>query len=549
MKGLLKSISYLLCAGLVLAGLNAAARTEPEAVPGEFVIKLKDQYTLTSNKSSLNLLAQQLGAVIKTTIPSQNIVVIKRPVFELRASVVKIISNQAMVETVEPNYIYRINKAPNDPLYPQLWGMNNTGQKDSEAHVGAAGVDIGVQAAWDIETGSKNVLVAVIDTGILYDSPELKDNVWTNEAEANGKTGVDDDSNGFIDDIHGYNFVNNTGDPLDDHGHGSHCSGTIGAKGNDGAGLVGINWNVRIMGIKFLDKDGSGSLDNALKAIDYATKMGAKIMSNSWGGAGGSDTLKAAIDRSNAAGALFVVAAGNDGTNNDSTPSYPGSYDTPNILTVAAVDNQGALASFSNVGRNSVHVAAPGVNILSVTTAGFESWSGTSMATPHVSGIAALLAAHEPNLTNLELKNRIIATAKPLPSLRGKVRSGGMANAFTALTNVQVPPDENDPANWPQSLAVNISSAHPYAANADETYNVSVPGAKQISVYFAKFYTETKFDTVAIYDSKGNLVQTLSGINDDTFSAIIDGDSAKIVFKADNSIERDGFDITKVSYR
>ncbi|WP_373998604.1 S8 family serine peptidase [Bdellovibrio bacteriovorus] len=547
MKRLMERASKAAMVGLLLIGANAFA-APAESVPGEYVVKLKDS---VSAKSSINVLSAQLGSYIKDTIPGQNIVVIKRPVFEIQSNVVKSLSENPIVDIVEPNYIYRINKTPNDPMLGQLWGLKNSGQQDSERRAGIAGVDIGAEQAWDITTGSKDVVVAVIDTGVDYNHPDLVGNMWTNEAEANGKPGVDDDGNGIVDDIHGANFVNAnapTGNPLDDHGHGSHCSGTIGGTGDDGKGIVGVAWNVRIMGIKFLSASGSGSLDGALKGIDYATKMGAKIMSNSWGGGGYSETLKQAIERSNAAGALFVAAAGNESNNNDASPTYPATYDVPNVLSVAAVDNRGQIASFSNYGKTKVHVGAPGVNIVSSITGGkYDSWSGTSMATPHVSGMAVLLASNEPNLTALEMKERIIATSKPIAGLRGKSK-GGMVNAYAMLTNTLPAPDPNDPINW-QTVPVNISSAHPYKEKTKEEFEVRVPGAKQIALYFSKFDTERDYDKVEFFDANGKKVADMSGKNDDSFSTTIDGEYVKIVFTSDDSVQRYGFDITKAAYR
>ncbi|WP_413943723.1 S8 family serine peptidase [Bdellovibrio sp. HCB-162] len=547
MKRLIGRASKATMVGLLLAGVHAFAAA-PESVPGEYIVKLKDS---VSAKSNINILSQQLGSYIKDTIPGQNIVVIKRPVFEIQSNVVKSLSENPLVDIVEPNFIYRINKTPNDPMLGQLWGMINTGQADSQRRQGIAGVDIGAEKAWDITTGSKDVIVAVIDTGVDYNHPDLKDNLWVNEAELNGKPGVDDDGNGIVDDIHGANFVDAnkpTGNPLDDHGHGSHCSGTIGATGNDGKGIVGVAWNVRIMGVKFLSASGSGSLDGALKGIDYATKMGAKIMSNSWGGGGYSETLKQAIERSNAAGALFVAAAGNESNNNDANPTYPATYDVPNVLSVAAIDNRGQIASFSNYGKTKVHVGAPGVNIYSsITGGGYDSWSGTSMATPHVSGMAVLLASNEPNLTNVEMKERIIATSRPIAGLRGKAR-GGLVDAYAMLTNTLPAPDPNDPINW-QTVNVNVSSAHPYKEKSNETYEVRVPGAKQIALYFSKFDTERDYDKVDLYDANGKKVATISGKNDDSFSTPVDGEYVKIVFTSDDSVNRYGFDITKAAWR
>lgn len=523
-----------------------AFASEPEAVPGEYVVKLKNQYSI-SNVSKTTL-SSKLGAFVKSVLPEQNVVVIQRPVFEIQKNVIKSLAKNPLVDIVEPNFIYRALRTPNDPLYAKLWGMNNVGQADPSNQVGIAGVDIGAEKAWDIETGNKDLIVAVIDTGIDYNHPDLKDNMWTNEAELNGKAGVDDDSNGFVDDVYGYNFSENKGDSRDDQGHGSHCAGTIGAKGDDGKGIVGVAWNVKLMSVKFLSSSGSGTLENALKAIDYATKMGAKIMSNSWGGGGFSQTLKEAIERSNAAGALFVAAAGNNGTNNDQSPVYPGSYQVPNVLSVAAIDNKGQMAGFSCYGRNAVHVGAPGVNVYSSTGGAYDSFSGTSMATPHVSGIAALVLSHEPNLTNVQLKDRIIATAKPMQSLRGKVKSGGMANAYTALMNILPEPDVNDPANWP-AKEVAISSAHNYGDKKTETFEVKIDGAKEVALYFAKFATESRYDFVKLYDSTGKLVQTISGRSDETWSYPVAGDYVKIVLTSDEDVNDYGFDITKVGYR
>lgn len=536
-------------AGVLVVGVFAsmlAVAAEPEAVPGEFIVKMRDGVSVQANQKAA--LSQELGAYVKSVLPDQNIVVVKRPVFEISTLAVKSMAQNPNVEIVEPNYIYRANRLPNDPSLGLLWGLRNIGQKDSSNQVGVAGVDIGAEQAWDIETGNPNTLIAVIDTGVDYNHPDLKANVWTNEAEANGKAGVDDDNNGFIDDIHGYDFANNDGDPMDDQGHGSHCSGTIAGKGDDGAGIVGVAWNAKIMGVKFLTAEGSGTLENALKSIDYATKMGAKIMSNSWGGGGASETLKAAIQRSHEAGALFVAAAGNSAMNNDSSPSYPASYNVPNVLSVAAIDNKGAIASFSNYGRNSVHVGAPGVNIYSSTGGAYDSWSGTSMACPHVSGIAALVVSHEPNLTNVEIKERIIATARPIAGLRGKVKSGGLANAYLALTNTVPQPDPNDPSRW-AFQAVSISSEHNYKEKTNQTFEVKIAGAKEIALYFSKFETEAGYDFVKIYDANGKQVQSLSGNNSDSWSIAIAGDYARIVLTSDDSVNGYGFDITKVAYR
>jgi thermitase len=531
---------------ILFSSLSILAAPRIESVPGEYIVRLKQgQMQL----KSIEALSQDLGSFVKSTIPSQNIVVIKRPVFEIQSSAIQALRQNNLVDIIEPNFIYHMNRVPNDPKILQLWGLQNSGQKDSDGTVGKVGMDINAEKAWDIQTGSKKTIVAVIDTGVDYNHPDLAENMWTNKAELNGKAGVDDDGNGVIDDIHGYNAVTDGGDPLDDQGHGSHCSGTIGAKGNDGKGIVGVNWDVSIMAVKFLDKNGSGTLENAIKAIDYATKMGAKIMSNSWGGGGFSQTLLDSIKNSEAAGAIFIAAAGNDGSNNDTTPSYPASYEVSNIVSVAAHNNVGGIASFSNYGKKTVHIGAPGVNIYSTTGGAYDSFSGTSMATPHVSGVAALLWSNEPKLTAIQIKQRMLATARPVSSMSKKTVSGGVVDAYAALTNTLPAPDLNDPSNWP-TVSLSYASASPYLKDANEEYQIQMAtGTKEFALYFDKFDTEGGYDLVKIYDSTGALVQTMSGENSESFSEPIKGSSAKIVFTSDASVEKGGWSITKAAIR
>ncbi len=550
----LKERSGLLILSLcTIAATISGNASEMESVPGEFLVKLKPQYNLSAQEATQNLerLSNQLGVFVSEVVslhPDSQWVLVKKATVELESYALKQLNENPMVDIAEPNFIYNTVRTPNDPMLGQLWGLINVGQKDSSGKDGLKGTDIGIEKAWDLQTGSKKVVVAVIDTGVDYTIEDLAGNVWINSAEANGKAGEDDDGNGIVDDIYGYNAINNSGDPKDDHGHGSHCSGTIGAKGDDGKGIVGVNWDVQIMGVKFLSASGSGSLANAIKGIDYATKMGANIMSNSWGGGGFSTALKEAIERASAKGILFVAAAGNSSSNNDTTPAYPASYEVPNVMSVAALDNQGAIASFSNYGKRSVHVAAPGVNVLSTTPAGYKSWSGTSMATPHVSGLAALLMAHDASLDAFAIRERIMKTAKPIASLRGKVSTNGLIDAYLALTNQVAPQDPNDPSHW-NSVDIVVSSPHPYQSDMTQEWEVNVPGAKEFALYFSKFDTERGFDIVEFYDRAGNLIGNMSGSNDESHSPLLAGDYVKIKFKSDKSVNRYGFDISKANYR
>jgi subtilisin family serine protease len=248
---------------------------------------------------------------------------------------------------VEPDWIVTVSQAPPLPTDTgfsdgTLWGLRNTGQNG-----GVAGVDLNAVPAWGITTGSPTVIVGVVDTGIRYTHQDLAANMWTNPGEIAGN-GVDDDGNGYVDDVFGINGITNTGNPMDDNNHGSHCAGTIAATANNAGLHVGVAYNARLMGLKFLSASGSGATGDAIKCIDYGVAKGAHILSNSWGGGGFSQALADSIAAANAAGVLFVAAAGNSSANNDTTPSYPSNYDSANVVAVAAVDRTGALASFSS---------------------------------------------------------------------------------------------------------------------------------------------------------------------------------------------------------
>ncbi|MCH2533013.1 MAG: S8 family serine peptidase, partial [Bdellovibrionales bacterium] len=250
-------VAFVLLQMTIITQNAMAADLEHEAVPGEYIVKLKDNVDLNSFIMSSG--ENQSASIV---LKDQNLVKITRPSVEVASFTMEEIQNSPYVEYVEPNYIYRINKLPNDPELPKLWGLINTGDNNPNGSKGVAGVDIDAERAWEIQTGSRDVVVAVIDTGVDHTLADLQANMWTNDAELNGEPGVDDDNNGYVDDIYGYDFVNDDGDPKDDHGHGSHVAGTIGATGNDGKGLVGVAWNVRMMGLKFLSKSGGGSLED-----------------------------------------------------------------------------------------------------------------------------------------------------------------------------------------------------------------------------------------------------------------------------------------------
>jgi len=305
---------------------------------------------------------------------------------------------------------------------------------------------ISATRAWDVTTGSRNVVVAVVDSGIDLNHPDLKANLWTNPGEIPGN-GIDDDHNGFVDDVHGWNFVANDGNVQDGYGHGTHVAGIIGAVGNNGVGVTGINWNVSIMPLKFQDDHGVGYTGDAIKAVQYATMMrrdygvNVVVINASWGGGTGySSLLETAIRDAGSAGITFVAAAGNSGTNNDVSTRYPSGYDLPNVIAVGACDSTGSLAGFSDYGATSVDLAAPGTSIYSTLPGGQYGWlAGTSQAAPQVSGTVALLAAAKPGISVAEVRTAILGSVDHLPALVGKVATGGRLNAFAALASLGVP--------------------------------------------------------------------------------------------------------------
>jgi hypothetical protein len=452
----------------------------------------------------------------------------------LEASLLRQLSNVPGVEYVEPNYIYRIQEnvnmpirtleevpvedpSSNDPMLSQLWGMRL----------------IDAPAAWLLHKGSKDVVVAIIDTGVDYTHEDLKDNMWVMP----GTT-----------DVHGYNAITDKLDPMDDHYHGTHCAGTIGAAGNNGLGVVGVNWTTSIMGVKFLSGQGSGTLEDAVKAIDWATTNGANVMSNSWGGGGFTQTLKDAIHRAAEKGIIFIAAAGNDTNDNDGNPSYPASYDEPNLVSVAALDDKGSLAWFSNFGRRSVHIGAPGVGIQSTATGNaYKSLDGTSMATPHVSGAVALLMSYDRSLDYVAVKERLLSTAKKEKSLAKKIGNGGaVLNVNNLLANIIPPGPITIPDDmWSSPVAQAIETEHPYANSSTKSWKVSASGATHFRLHFTRFELENRYDTVKIInDATNEVLETFSGtIQGPFWTDDIEAPAVRIEFQSDNSVQAWGFQV------
>ena len=377
----------------------------------------------------------------------------------------------ALFDYVEPDAVVAVCATPNDPRYAsgELWGLRNTGQSG-----GVNDADIDADIAWDTVSSAGPVIVAVIDTGLRLTHEDLAANLWVNTGEIPAN-GLDDDGNGVIDDVHGYNAITGTGSPADDHGHGSHCAGTIAGVGDNNLGVVGVAWQARLMAVKFLAANGSGYLSDAVRAIDYARLNGAQVMNNSWGGGGYYQSLADAIERTNSAGIVFVAAAGNNASSNDIISFYPANYARPNMVSVAATTRTDALASFSNFGGATVHLAAPGASIVScghASDSAYATLSGTSMAAPHVAGALALLRARFPAETPHVLIDRLLASADRPAGLAGRLRSQGRLNIAAALALPVVipsptlstqPVDQTVAPGSPATFSVVAEGAGPFA--------------------------------------------------------------------------------------
>ena len=342
------------------------------------------------------------------------------------------------VEYAEPNFEIELDTTerplvvrPRDPQFSEQWALANSGQRG-----GKEGADISATLAWATTTGSDKVVVAVLDSGVDYTHEDLAQNMWVRPANM---APYRDNELGTVDDLNGFNAIDNASDPMDENGHGTHCAGIIGAEGENDIGIAGVNWKVQIMPLKFMNAGGFGTTKDAIEAINYVIDrkkagVNVRIISASWGSTQRSRALEDVIRKAYENDILFVAAAGNASTNNDRSPHFPSSYNVPNVISVAALDRHDQLASFSNYGVKSVAVAAPGVDILSTWLGNeYEEKSGTSMATPVVAGVAALVVGENPRISVDDLRKRILASSDPIVALKGKTVTGGRINAAKAL--------------------------------------------------------------------------------------------------------------------
>lgn len=437
-------LTTLTLAMLPVLGFNAAAETV-KYKEDSIIVVYKESASVADKRSVRALVGASISDLNADEQDDKFSTLLKGRIakFDLKGmsvkDAIKKLQGNPAVAIAEPNFTWSIDATPNDEFYDLLYAMNNTGQTG-----GTPDADIDAAEAWDISTGSSDVVVGVIDTGIQYDHPDLVNNMWMNPGEIPGN-GIDDDGNGWVDDIYGIDTVNHDSDPYDDQGHGTHVSGTIGAEGNNSIGVVGVNHDVSLVGCKFLASDGFGSTDGAIACIGYMVQLkrdgiNIKALNNSWGGGGFSGALEEAIQAAADEDILFVAAAGNDGVNNDLDPHYPSSYELDNVLAVASTNHNDGDSGYS-YGLVSVDMGAPGTDIASTyVNDSYVYASGTSMATPHVAGAAALVWSVNPTLSAVEVKDLLMATGDDNTFLTGKTVSGKRLNVYNALIGADPDP-------------------------------------------------------------------------------------------------------------
>ena len=429
---------------IVFFNVNTLFAEPVRVAKDRYIITLKNSGLRTNDTRTVSNNLATLGAEVKEHLDS-SILVVGPEHLGLRSASAEFITydpldpfctyllQSGIAEFCSPDFEVNIDAVPNDASYGDLWGMHG---------------EYGIQAeeAWDISKDSEDVVIAVIDTGIDYNHPDLRANIWTNPGEIPGD-GIDNDGNGYIDDVHGWNARDNNGNPMDNYGHGTHVAGTIGAVGDNGLGVTGVAWKTKMIAVKFIEnRNTGGRLSDAIKSIQYINKLkrdgvNIRVSNNSWGGGPFVQALYRVIQESVDLGILFIAAAGNDKVDNDEIPHYPSSYEIDRIVSVAAIRSDGLLASdFSNWGYESVDIAAPGEAILSTYPGGqYASIRGTSMATPHVTGALALLISNEPNISEDEAITRLYQGGVGLNSLSGKIWSGRTLNVNRMLRNLGSP--------------------------------------------------------------------------------------------------------------
>ena len=406
-----------------------AAEQAPAAAPGEIIVRFEEG----AGRADRANLRNRAEVDFERGLGLSGLQLVQTEPGQSARSAIRELERSEEVTYAEPNYYRRSQAVPNDTYFGLQWGLNNSGQPIGGAS-GVPDADIDAPQAWDLTTGAPTVIVAVIDTGVDALHPDLAPNVWTNPGESGSgreSNGLDDDNNGYVDDSSGWDWVGDDRNPADENNHGTHVAGTVGARGGDGVGVAGVGWRTRLMPLRVLDAAGGGTVSDVILAYRYAAARGARVVNLSLGGPDLSIAERDAIAA--APGTMFVAAAGNSGTNTDVVPEYPCAHTLPNVVCVAASDNSDARPPFSNYGATSVDLAAPGAQIASTVPGGWAYLSGTSMATPHVAGAAALVWALRPAATVAEVKTALLNGVDQKPAFAGTTVSGGRLNLNGSL--------------------------------------------------------------------------------------------------------------------
>jgi len=434
------NVCSIMIAGLLIPAVvfSQSSTNEEDVLGAPYVLgEVLIRYVSQANANDMLSIKSELGVqTIEADYSVPNLELVSLPDGQSVADAIEYYQGVPGVLYVSPNYIITVDggyfpkpkpdnpdEGPSrrfgDPYFYRSWGIDK----------------VRTPLVWDhFTTGSHEIIVGVVDTGIDYRHEDLADNIWVNPGEI-PNNGIDDDGNGWVDDVYGWNFWDDSNDPYDDYFHGTHVAGTIGAVAGNGVGTIGVSPKVTLMACKFLGADGSGTTSNAIKAIDYCVINGAKILNNSWGGGRFSQPLSDAIASAERNGVLFLAAAGNADSDNDIYPNYPASYDAANLISVASSDVDDYKSTFSNWGRASVDLAAPGTGIYSTMPGNdYADKSGTSMATPHVAGVAALMWAHRPQLSVYDIKDILLQSAEHIPNMKGMTVTSGRLNAYRALS-------------------------------------------------------------------------------------------------------------------
>lgn len=537
--------------------------TPVDRVPFEYVVGLADEAT----ELDLDELAASQGLEVLEYRPEDRIAVLGDDGGRTEEEVLPALDVPGLTSFAEPQFLYHPSFQPND-WGEYLWGLRNSGIGQ-----GRPGADIAAFGAWDVARGA-GVVVAVIDTGLDVSHPDLRDNLWRNAAEVAGN-GVDDDGNGYVDDLHGFDFVRRRGNPVDVDGHGTHVAGTVAARGHNGEGVVGVAFETKVMGIKFMEGNSGGTSSQAAEAIRYAVRSGAKVINASWGGPGGSTAIRNAISWARSQGVLFVTAAGNEGSDNDRFASYPANYDLDNIISVAASDRSDRLAEFSNFGRTRVDLAAPGVEIASTLAGGdYGYMDGTSMASPHVAGAAAILLSARPSTGYLALRAALLGGAEPLRSGADRIVTGGRLDLEGSLAELGVavgsgavedpdapgggeeggtggtPPDSSAPTGPFTFVPFPVESPHPYSDDFSGRVGIEAPeGASQVVLHFDRLEVETNYDFVRAITADGTVLAAWTGTHGAIDSAVLPARHFDLFLQTDGSITGWGLKLRGFSYR